>query len=558
MADELKNRCQTLNEGSIKYRTALGEAYKADNRFADSLEVFGCGHEDPISASIGGPIMTKFINAFRELASYKELHCSQLATIGLAADENPFGVVLGGIIGQALCTTVAVLGGKSLASQISEKIVIQIHAFPFTLVQKSRVELNKCLAKPFRICSQKAINLSYSGSSPVYPPQSLYHGISAQKRFFGCILQHVQSLSTFAQSEQRIMCLPGTSEVLKSTKDKHSELDANQLLRKWALQPVQNKVLTIEEYFDEPFVNEVRVGAYNGFQLGNKAKQLIRVMMKKLVDEGRSGWPTTYRIRDITVENKEIIITSLKEVDSIDLAMRNVEELNFKFCGSRLEVVPLDVMQMLSYFTDVDTFWLHSEYLLNHPCTWNKERIEYSISRMRDLLKKGTHIPYPVYMYSQNLLGNWVQRTKDRLFDNQEWDPAFIDAAKGVYSYNQVVTNNVYNNRKTRLKGFITYLRNLSSHVEDHLKTQNIDKSKEIEKLLLILYPELLSDIGSLLFYDTNFNIAFRYTQHQFNPLDWFTVKNQYLLSSSFSHRNYKHEFRYLALDWFNLSLHME
>lgn len=48
---------------------------------------------------------------------------SQLATIGLAADENPFGVVLGGIVAQALCTTAAVVGGKSLASQISEKIV---------------------------------------------------------------------------------------------------------------------------------------------------------------------------------------------------------------------------------------------------------------------------------------------------------------------------------------------------------------------------------------------------------------------------------------------------
>ncbi|OVA05023.1 Uncharacterized protein family UPF0016 [Macleaya cordata] len=48
---------------------------------------------------------------------------SQLATIGLAADENPLGVVLGGILGQALCTTAAVLGGKSLASQISEKMV---------------------------------------------------------------------------------------------------------------------------------------------------------------------------------------------------------------------------------------------------------------------------------------------------------------------------------------------------------------------------------------------------------------------------------------------------
>ncbi|URE02069.1 Uncharacterized protein family UPF0016 [Musa troglodytarum] len=48
---------------------------------------------------------------------------SQIATIGLASDENPVGVVLGGIVGQALCTTAAVIGGKSLASQISEKMV---------------------------------------------------------------------------------------------------------------------------------------------------------------------------------------------------------------------------------------------------------------------------------------------------------------------------------------------------------------------------------------------------------------------------------------------------
>ncbi|XP_031492626.1 GDT1-like protein 5 [Nymphaea colorata] len=48
---------------------------------------------------------------------------SQLATIGLASDENPLGVVLGGIIGQALCTIAAVVGGKSLASRISEKMV---------------------------------------------------------------------------------------------------------------------------------------------------------------------------------------------------------------------------------------------------------------------------------------------------------------------------------------------------------------------------------------------------------------------------------------------------
>jgi len=48
---------------------------------------------------------------------------SQIATIGLAADENPVGVVLGALLGQTLCTIAAVLGGKSLASRISERMV---------------------------------------------------------------------------------------------------------------------------------------------------------------------------------------------------------------------------------------------------------------------------------------------------------------------------------------------------------------------------------------------------------------------------------------------------
>ncbi|MFS7910575.1 putative Gdt1 family protein [Helianthus anomalus] len=48
---------------------------------------------------------------------------NKLATIGLAAAENPMGVVIGGIIGQALCQTAVVFGGKSLGTQISERFV---------------------------------------------------------------------------------------------------------------------------------------------------------------------------------------------------------------------------------------------------------------------------------------------------------------------------------------------------------------------------------------------------------------------------------------------------
>ncbi|KAF3592016.1 hypothetical protein DY000_02023444 [Brassica cretica] len=74
----------------------------------------------PFLTQFFSPIFLKAfsINFFGEFGDK-----SQLATIGLAADENPFGVILGGVFAQLLCTTAAVIGGKSLASQISERIV---------------------------------------------------------------------------------------------------------------------------------------------------------------------------------------------------------------------------------------------------------------------------------------------------------------------------------------------------------------------------------------------------------------------------------------------------
>jgi Ca2+/H+ antiporter, TMEM165/GDT1 family len=58
---------------------------------------------------------------------------SQIATIALAASKNPFGVVLGGLIGHAFCTGVAVIGGRMLAARISEKAVATIGGTLFFL-----------------------------------------------------------------------------------------------------------------------------------------------------------------------------------------------------------------------------------------------------------------------------------------------------------------------------------------------------------------------------------------------------------------------------------------
>jgi putative Ca2+/H+ antiporter (TMEM165/GDT1 family) len=56
---------------------------------------------------------------------------SQIATIALAAQKDAFGVTAGGIIGHALCTGVAVLGGKLLATRISERTILLSGGFLF-------------------------------------------------------------------------------------------------------------------------------------------------------------------------------------------------------------------------------------------------------------------------------------------------------------------------------------------------------------------------------------------------------------------------------------------
>ncbi|XP_062222685.1 ADP-ribosylation factor GTPase-activating protein AGD2-like [Phragmites australis] len=78
LTDELKERCSNLHKGCKRFMGSLDEGYAGDLSFADALQAFGAAQDDPVSVAIGGPVMSKFTTAFRELGTYKELLRSQV------------------------------------------------------------------------------------------------------------------------------------------------------------------------------------------------------------------------------------------------------------------------------------------------------------------------------------------------------------------------------------------------------------------------------------------------------------------------------------------------
>ncbi|KAG6554529.1 hypothetical protein Mapa_003908 [Marchantia paleacea] len=77
-AEALRERCQKFHKGCRKYTEVLGEAYDGDIAFANALESFGGGLDDPMAIAVGGPVMTKFTIALREIGTYKEILRSQV------------------------------------------------------------------------------------------------------------------------------------------------------------------------------------------------------------------------------------------------------------------------------------------------------------------------------------------------------------------------------------------------------------------------------------------------------------------------------------------------
>jgi len=58
---------------------------------------------------------------------------SQIATITLAAHQNPLGVIIGAGVGHTICTSLAVFGGEWLGKRISQRLVAFLGGFLFLL-----------------------------------------------------------------------------------------------------------------------------------------------------------------------------------------------------------------------------------------------------------------------------------------------------------------------------------------------------------------------------------------------------------------------------------------
>lgn len=58
---------------------------------------------------------------------------TQITTIALAAAYNPVGVIAGSILGHAICTAIAVLGGRLMAKRISERTITALGGLLYLL-----------------------------------------------------------------------------------------------------------------------------------------------------------------------------------------------------------------------------------------------------------------------------------------------------------------------------------------------------------------------------------------------------------------------------------------
>ncbi|KAF1763205.1 hypothetical protein GCK72_011471 [Caenorhabditis remanei] len=135
------------NEGQEGFEEAQAEVAKREGELdASKFEMLegGGGGAAPQSETRKIFLFTSriFIEAFTLTFVAEWGDRSQLTTIILGARENIAGVIGGGVLGHALCTGIAVIGGKIVAQRISVRTVTLIGGVVFLLFALSALFIN--------------------------------------------------------------------------------------------------------------------------------------------------------------------------------------------------------------------------------------------------------------------------------------------------------------------------------------------------------------------------------------------------------------------------------
>lgn len=121
-SDEL----QEVEEELISKKEGLGAEREQQERDEQDIEEGNSKNKKNkgfLSSIINKESLKIFTQAFTLTFLAEWGDRSQIATIALAASKNVSGVIIGGLIGHAFCTGLAVIGGRMLAARISEKTV---------------------------------------------------------------------------------------------------------------------------------------------------------------------------------------------------------------------------------------------------------------------------------------------------------------------------------------------------------------------------------------------------------------------------------------------------
>ncbi len=91
--------------------------------------------------TLGG--LGRFLSRHPQLGTWVQAFCmtflaewgdrTQISTIALAASYNPIAVTIGAILGHAICTVIAVIGGRLIAGRISERTITGIGGLLFLI-----------------------------------------------------------------------------------------------------------------------------------------------------------------------------------------------------------------------------------------------------------------------------------------------------------------------------------------------------------------------------------------------------------------------------------------